>query len=480
MEAGTVLETVARTIARYRMFKPGDRVAVAVSGGPDSVCLLHVLIELAPRWALRLSVVHFDHRLRGESSRADADFVAGLAEGLGLPFRLGSADVAALARTNRENLEQAARKARRELFLQLLRAGEADRVALGHTRSDQAETVLFRLLRGAGATGLAAIWPVTAEGFVRPLIEVSRSQVEQYLRERRLPWRLDDSNLDLRWARNRIRHELLPLLRSGWNPAIEELLAQTAVLAREEEQYWAEECNRLAAGLLQRDSEGAWLAPVAPLRALPLAAARRLIRKAIEQVKGDLRGVDFEHIDAVLRLVLECQSSGRVLAPGVDVCRSFEWIRFGAPGGTEASAQFSIPVHVPGCYQIPSSGWQIEVRKRWASNGGLEPSGACALLDWERLPGPLMLRNWRPGDRYQPAGRHSPLKLKELFQRARIPLWERAKWPMMVSGSEIVWAGRFGPAAPYAAQPGSRAVLEIRAIEGAAKTEQMPPRAASN
>lgn len=467
-----MLETVARTVARFRMFQPGQRVAVAVSGGADSVCLLHVLVELAPRWGLRLSVAHFDHRLRGEESRADAEFVAELARGLGLPFHEASADVAALAQQSRDNLEQAARRARRDFFLDLLRRGKADRVALGHTRSDQAETVLFRLLRGTGTAGLAGIWPVTAEGFVRPLIEVSRSDVEAYLRGRGLKWRLDRTNLDPRWARNRIRLELLPKLRQDWNPAIEQLLAQTAMLAREEEEYWAQEIDKLAARVLRAD-DGAWLAPVAELRQLPPAAARRLIRKAMELVKGGLRGLEFEHVDAVLSLAWSNEGSGQVTAPGVQVCRSLDWLRLAPPGQHSRPESFRILVPGPGSYCTPLG---IQIRVSFCQPGQMPgaPDG-CAWLDYERLVFPLELRNWMPGDRYQPAGQRTTIRLKELFQRARVPLWERAKWPIMVSGGEVVWAWRFGPSARHLAQPGCQLAVRIEAIKQEAASSEVPP-----
>src|SRR5579864_954304 len=223
------------------MFQTGQRVGVAVSGGADSVCLLHVLVELGPRWNLRLSVLHLNHQLRGEESREDARFVAELAARLGLPFYLGEADVGRIARKSGDNLEQAARNERSRFFLDYLRSGAADRIALGHTRSDQAETVLFRFLRGSGSAGLAGIRPVTTDGFVRPLLNVDRANIEQYLRERNITWREDSTNLSLDFARNRIRRELLPMLEREWNPAIAETLAHTAEWAREEEAYWEAE-----------------------------------------------------------------------------------------------------------------------------------------------------------------------------------------------------------------------------------------------
>lgn len=466
------------------MFEPGCRIGVAVSGGADSVCLLHVLSELAAGWDLRLTVLHFNHRLRGDDSEADAQFVAELAGRLGLPLRVGSAEVRRLAQRSRDNLEQAARKARREFLLRQLAGGELDRVALGHTRSDQAETLLLRLLRGSGTTGLAAMRPVTPEGFVRPLIEVGRADVERYLEQHGLSWRLDVSNLDLRLARNRIRHELLPRLVREWNPALEQVLAQTAALAREEEDYWAAEIERLCDPHLEREN-GAVVVRASSLTGLPPAAARRLVRRAIQSVKGHLRGVTFRHIEGVLELAASRRGSGGLQLPGLRVIRSLDRLRLETPSAAGAPA-YQIEVGIPGRYHIPGEDFQVCLE---ISQGGVwDPSVSenrlaegAGLLDWGKVAGELVLRNWRPADRYRPVGHAGSVKLKDLFQRAGIPLWERAKWPIMTRGREIVWARRFGPAAEFAPASAGGPVLVVfeRPADGE-KLKSPPPAPTSN
>jgi tRNA(Ile)-lysidine synthase len=209
-----MLDRAAEFIARHRMFEPGQRVGVAVSGGADSVFLLHALRELAPRWNLELSIIHIEHGIRGAASLADAEFVAQLAATFSLPFYLHQANVPAIG----GNLEEAARNVRQTFYAELIASAAVNRVATGHTRSDQAETVLFRILRGSGLTGLAGILPVTREGLVRPLLATSRDEIECWLRERGIAWREDATNRDLRYARNRLRHEILPLLRDAFNP----------------------------------------------------------------------------------------------------------------------------------------------------------------------------------------------------------------------------------------------------------------------
>ncbi len=198
-----MLDRIAVFIARHRMFEPGQRVGVAVSGGADSVFLLHALRELAPRWNLELSVIHIEHGIRGPASIADAEFVEQLAATFGLPFHLQRADVPAMD----GNLEEAARNIRQAFYAELIASGAVDRVATGHTRSDQAETVLYRILRGSGLTGLSGILPVTSERVVRPLLEIDRSEIEAWLRQRKIAWKEDETNQDRTYARNRLRHD---------------------------------------------------------------------------------------------------------------------------------------------------------------------------------------------------------------------------------------------------------------------------------
>jgi len=461
-----MLEQVAKTIARYSMFQPDQRVGVAVSGGADSVCLLHVLRELAPRWNLRLTVLHLDHKLRGEESHEDSAFVRDLAAALDLPCELETTDVAALCRASGENLEQAARAARLEFFKRLMQAGTVGRIATGHTRSDQAETVLFRFLRGSGTAGLAGIRPVTGDGIVRPLLEIDRPEIERYLRERGIAWRNDSTNALTVFARNRIRHELLPQLTRDWNPAMAETLAHTADWAQAEEAYWESELARLAPAHLTFEPP-AVLLKVGPLAALPLAVARRLIRRAVEWAKGDLRGIGFEHLAGVLELAASAEGHGRLQIPGLDVFRSFNWLRIAPPAVDNLeNRHYRLPLPVPGAVRLPGQKWVLQT-ELFENTSVTQTSpgvynGCVGCLDWNRLSGSLEVRNWRPGDQYQPVGHSGAEKIKVLFHQARIPLWERRHWPVVTMGEAILWARRFGPAAGFAADPGSRAVLGIR------------------
>jgi tRNA(Ile)-lysidine synthase len=298
------------------------------------------------------------------------------------------------------------------------------------------------------------------------LLGIDRAAVEQFLRERNIVWREDSSNASLDFARNRIRSELLPMLARDWNPAIAETLAHTADWALEEERYWEKEIDRLAAEHITVKPPAVFLRGDA-LSQLPAAAARRLVRRAIETVKGDLRGIDYSHVAAVLRLAAQKEGDGRLQVPEVDVYRSFEWLRLAPPGmDCLENRNFRLPAPVPGVVALPggSSAVLIELveNKKATEFADSRYNKLMDWLDWDRISGALELRNWRPGDQYWPVGHAGEEKLKFLFQQARIPLWERRSWPVITHGDEIIWSRRFGPAASLVATSESRMLLRIQ------------------
>lgn len=432
------------------MFRPGARVGVAVSGGPDSVCLLHLLHELAPRWDLSLAVLHLNHQLRGTESAGDEQFVRELAASLELPCFIRSAPAF------RGNLEEAARRARQALFAEARQALSLDCAATGHTRSDQAETVLFRFLRGSGSAGLAGILPVTAERIVRPLIEIGGHETRAFLGAWGIEAREDSSNAADSFARNRIRRQLLPGLERDWNPALSETLARTAAWARDEEEYWAGVIAASAAELLHETGAGVEMrAP--DVAAMPAAKARRFLRHAIARGKGDLRRVGFEHVEQVLELARRAEGYGSVSLPGLTATRSFEWLRIAPPSNLPA---YSLGIGVPSRTRIPGSSRTISLEPARSSDSSY--TEAVSLLDWGTASGPLVMRSWRAGDRYRPVGRSASCKLKHLFQEARVPEWDRRNWPVITRGESIVWVRRFGPSAEFAAPSSAACVLRIR------------------
>ena len=461
------------------MLRAGETVGVAVSGGPDSVAMLRCLLELRNRLGITLGVLHVNHQLRGSESEKDQEFVADLCTQIGLPCVSISVDVAGRAATAGDNLEQTARSVRYEFFTRLIDEGRFEKIAVGHTLSDQAETVLYRLLRGSGSAGLAGIRPVLDGAIVRPLIGVNRKQVLAYLDAGGFKWREDRSNRDLDRDRNRIRHELLPVLTNEWNPNLTRQLGQFARWAQDEEAYWDGILAGLAAEHLVEDSDGIRIS-VGSLSALPRAAARRLVRQAVKRVRGDLRGIGFGHVESILELARRSTGSGQVHLPALRVIRSFKELRLAtaAPEVNTAAPDYSFPVDPPGSFEGPWGATLVTLRlyNRENLKAGRGYNRNCrGVLDWDKVPKPLRIRNWRAGDCYHPRGLAGPRKIKSLFQDRKIVVWRRERWPVIVAGGQtgnealeqIVWAREFGVAAAYAADQSSRVVLEIAEVERA-------------
>ncbi len=446
-----VTDRVARTIQHYRMTASGSRIAIAVSGGADSVFLLHALHDLS----LAAAILHINHHLRADESNADEAFVRDLAHRFNLPIHVLDAPIAT------GNIEQEARRARYDFFQTQIANGNCDAIATGHTLDDQAETVLYRFIRGAGTAGLSGILPVTESHIIRPLIELRRTEIRAWLAERQIPWREDSSNANTDFARNRIRAHHLPELTASLNPALPEALAATANWARAEEDYWNAELQTLAPAHLIRTPETV-LIDTKPFLELPVAVQRRLLRHAIEIVRGSLRAIDFRHVEAIRAMMFTREGSGRIQLPGLDIYRSFDWLRF-APIGYDSRLErdFEIELTIPGLTNVPERLLTIETelaRKPPVYNEGGQN------LDWDRCSGTLTLRNWRPGDQYQRRGHSGAEKIKTLFQDFRIPLWERRRWPVIVRGSSILWTRKFGVAGEFAAGPESGNILTIREV----------------
>lgn len=311
---------------RTRLFLPGERVGVAVSGGPDSVVLLEFLYRFARREGLLLSVVHFNHRLRGIDSEEDQRFVCESAARLNLPFFVDHAGVARATREKGKNLEATARKLRYRFFFSLVHQNKVDKVATAHTANDQAETVLLRLIRGSGSRGLAGIYPVLEGKVVRPFLRLTRPEIETEIGLRHLTFRTDRSNLDARFTRNRIRQQVIPMLEREFNPAIVSLLSQFAERCREDETYMEQQA-REAAGPWRARQGSEERIPVRPFAEFSPAIQRRVLRQMITAVRGSTRGINASHVEAVRHLAMHSQS-GKVLAlPGnLEARKEFEWL----------------------------------------------------------------------------------------------------------------------------------------------------------
>jgi tRNA(Ile)-lysidine synthase len=477
-------ESVLEYIRIHKVLRAGDRVGAAVSGGADSVALLLLLLELRREIGVVLSVVHFNHRLRGEESDEDERFVAALAQRHKLDLLHESGEVSAYAAEKHLSLETAAREMRYHYFRSLLLEGRLNRIATGHTLDDQAETVLLKLVRGAGGRGLAGIYPrlpvSTSQlsafssqpgpevSIIRPLLGTRRRDLEAYLTALGQSWREDKSNRDLRHMRNRVRHGILPRLERYLNPAVREALAETAEIARAEEEYWAREVARVLPlaweatagrrGDCRRDAGATGgVLRLSAFVDVPLALQRRIVRATSESL--GLR-LEFHHVEEILAL---CSNRGgaaksTAMPGGWMVLREKNGLRFELPRGTPGKLEYEYCLSVPGSVDVRETESRFEALL--VSGNAAEGYNPEDLIDGARLTAELKVRNWRAGDRFRPAHTKVAKKIKELLQERHVTGRERKLWPVIVSGSDVIWVRGFLASAQFRPDTvGDRAVL---------------------
>jgi len=455
------------TIQKHQMLTSRDRVLAGVSGGADSVCLALVLKELG----FDVAVAHVNHGLRGAESDTDEKFTKELAGTLGVPFfatkvaLLGPSPAASALRLSRRplpggeaNLEAAGREARRQFFIETARRRGYSKIALAHTRNDRVETFLMNLLRGAGSEGLVSMAPVSGNT-IRPLIETGRNEVEAYLTENNQSWRTDSSNFDLGFARNRLRHAVIPELESRFNPSLIQTLARTVEIL-EAEDAWMRAVADQWLSEHGRKEENDFLIPAAELKSAPAGLVRRILRTVLRLAGSGLRDVSFGHIEAVRALLEEGKSGKFVQIPGgLQAAREFGRLVFRqAPA---AWADYTYELKIPGEVYIPEVGkvFRAEIVEIEAN----QALGQRVFVDGESMGPYVTIRNWKPGDYYRPVGLPAG-KLKKLFQRARIPRGHRMRWPVIVADSTIVWVASFPVSREFAPRGQSKKKVAFEAL----------------
>ena len=460
----SLADRVAASVQAQALIPRGGRVVAAVSGGGDSVALLHLLAELAERSLLTLAgVAHVNHRLRRPASDEDERFCRDLARRFGVPCLVESVAVADVARSRRVSVELAGHHLRHAFFARAAAELEAGRVALGHTIDDQAETVLLRLIRGAGAAGLSGMRP-RAGVLVRPLLGVGRAELRRYLADGGVPFREDASNADLRVPRNRVRHELLPHLRT-YSPRIVEALARQADIARADEAWLSHRANQAAADLVSQE-RGFVELDAAGLAALPPALARRVARDALARVEPRRREVGFDAIERVRRTA--AGGPARTDVPGCRVERAAGRVRLVPRRGRAGPAPrpgFAYRLAIPGEIAVPEAGVRVraEVVEAAAGARGDGGGGRTALV---ALPAaaPLVVRSWRFGDRYRPLGLGGrSRKLQDLFVDRKVPRDERTRIPLVLDADgRVIWVVGFGIGHDFRAGEGDESVLFLK------------------
>jgi tRNA(Ile)-lysidine synthase len=454
---------VRKTIQKYCMLGPNEHVLVAVSGGADSVALLHCLNMLASSLHLSLTVAHLNHRIRGFEGDADEDFVRRMSAELKIPFCSEIIEVKQQAIAARQNLEEVARQARYDFLRRTARRVKAHKIAVGHTLNDQAETILFRFIRGSGIEGLSAIYPVVENLVIRPLLECSRESILEYLQQMGPHYREDSTNADLKHARNRIRRELVPYLENNFNPQLISTLSREAFLAREAWSYIQSQAKAAFEDLCLRQGNDISLA-LQGFAELHPGLQKQVLRQAIKECLGSLHGVTSRLVESILSICRTGNSSDQVRMPhGSTAIRQFDTLLLtNHPPSNIPSFEYKL--------SIPGECRVTEVRVSFRAKIGNAPDlkmireyrSRQAFLELSALPQYLTIRPRKPGDRYGGPGHR---KIKKMLIDEKIPQLKRPGLPMVAAGEDVIWIPGFRPARGYEAQPGSERCLIIEMIQ---------------
>ncbi len=429
---------VLKTIQKYNMIVPDEKIILGVSGGPDSLALLYLLVSLKDEIKCDLHIAHLNHKLRDKESDDDANYVIEHAKKLNLPITVETLDVHNLIRQG-ESLESGARRIRYEFFENVVNKVNADKVALGHNADDQAETVLMHFIRGSGTQGLGGIPPVRNNKYIRPLIEISRNEIDEYLKSINIIPRIDSSNQNLDYQRNKIRLELIPILEKEYNPNIKRILWNTGQLLRSEDELLNSLAMDIIKGCIIEQNERKIILQISRINQYHIALKRRIIRLAIKNLIGDLYGYDFDHIESVIGLMDNLITGSVINLPG-NICaeKSYDTliIRYQEK---RVYKDFEYKIDFPGIFEIPELGLIVRTELSYEPKIYKVKSKLQESFDYEKITNELYIRNRRHGDKFFPLGMKGCKKLQDFFVDEKVPKSQRDNIPILTCGNDIVW-----------------------------------------
>ncbi len=454
MQGTMILKTVEKYIIGHQLIVPGDLVVTGVSGGPDSVVLLHMLLQLQESLGFRIHVAHLHHGLRQEAD-LDQSLVEDMCRDWQVPFSWRRVDVAKMARSTGMSVEEAGREVRYRFMDELCQELGGNKIATAHHRGDQAETVLLHLIQGTGAGGLQGILPQRGR-IIRPLLEITQTEIMEYLNENDLPYRIDSSNYDNNYLRNRIRWELLPFLEDRFNPGMVDVLCRLAAVMKEENYYWDQQIKEAIDEVVTEGPGASLVARAEAIQKMPKAMQRRLVHHLLHQA-GASR-VNWDDVERVLDLMSRQGSNRRVpVSGGKWIRKSYDMLEFGVEKPTEDS--FCYRLLVPGQIEIKEIG--LQVTTSLLAEQPRVPD-QTAVFDWERLKKPLFVRSRYPGDRFQPSGLGGSKKLSKYLIDEKIPFAERNRIGILASDEEIYWVIGYRQDERGRVSKNTRKFLEVR------------------
>jgi tRNA(Ile)-lysidine synthase len=460
------VDKVLSFLTKNHLDMPGETLLVAVSGGQDSVCLLHILAHFRPKLGLKLILAHLNHQLRGLESDEDAEYVAGLARALGIPAVIASEDVPDYQAVHGLGVEEAAREVRYRFLAQAARSNGARYVATGHTRDDQIETILMHLVRGSGLGGLGGLIPLSAWPYpgpdlylIRPLLSLSRAETEDYCREHGLAPCRDASNLSLSPLRNRVRQELVPQLEK-YNPQIGAALLRTGRLAREANHYLDAETERAQATVLRREGEAILLDKVG-LRRLPEAIRRGVLRSAVALLLGSRKDIELRHVDILMEALHRPAGRTFHLPDGLRFIVEYQVFRLAKDSGRVQPRETpAVELKVPGRTELAGRCFTAKILRPEQIKAVVDPG--TVYLDLDKTGAGLSLRARCSGDRFQPLGLEQTKKVSRFLKDARVPRAHRDDMLIVCSTEGIVWLAGLRLDERVKVTPATRRVLRLR------------------
>ncbi|ABW17993.1 tRNA lysidine(34) synthetase TilS [Alkaliphilus oremlandii] len=455
-----MIDKIKKTIHENNLIEWGDRIIVAISGGPDSVCLLHNLYQLREEYNLELYGAHLNHNFRGIDAQVDAQYVANLCEELNILCFIKSMDVPQYAKEKGLSSEEAGRILRYEFFDEIAEQVGANKIAVAHNENDQAETVLMRLLRGTGLQGLTAIH-INRGRIIRPLLGVDRKSIEEYCEKYQLSPRIDKTNLESIYKRNKIRLELIPYLEEHYNPNIIENLVRTAEILKEDFDFIEEQSREIYSGLMTNQNEFSLTLPLEAIRNLHPAIKSRVIRLAAEQLLGRQEILEYKHVQNVLDLVEKGATGKKTALPlGLIAKISYENLCFTTEAEESRAYEYELPLEDFLYLEELDGTFEARVFERNQTQE-ISRDKYCKCFDYDQIKNTLNVRNRREGDKFYPLGLTGSKKLKDFFIDYKIDRDERERMPLVCDGNEIMWVVGLRISEKYKITDKTTRILEV-------------------
>ena len=455
-----VFEKVLSTIEKNNLINDGDKIVLGISGGPDSVCLLHILNRLKEKLNIELYAAHMNHQIRGIEAQKDALYVADICDKMGITYFVKSIDVPKYCKDNGLSIEEGARKLRYEMFNEIKQKTKSNKIAIGHNLNDQAETVLMRIMRGTGLQGLRGIEYARENGIIRPLLDIERKEIEEYCEVHNLNPRIDESNLENIYTRNKIRLELIPYMKDNFNTNLIESIVRMSNNLRSDSDYIESDAEEKFKNICKVSSDSVEV-DINSFKKLHNAIKVRVLRKGIKSILGDTNFIDQKHIDDVMEFENESKINKMLTHPrGIFVYRRKNSILLTTTEIVEEEIEFSYNIPSNGFVKIKEINAIIETQTmtidRYKSGKVDKMSRG---FDFNKIKGGIVIRNRQQGDKIKLAG--GTKKLKDLFIDLKIPREERCKIPVITDQEGILQVGEYKSSENYKIDENTKEVLKI-------------------